>query len=82
MYPYVASRIKYLDKLCKDSNTKHHFSSRPDGIIAEFEITNMIDETGKLAQNATAISVEEIIAYAMRVFIYDEISDTKEEEQE
>ena len=82
LYPFVASRLEFLSSLCKDSNTKYRFSSKPDGIKAELEITNIIDEAGRFAQSFGNVSFEDIVAYAMSIFSYDDVSDTKEEEQE
>ncbi len=82
LYPNVASRLEYLANLCKDSNIKYSFSSKSDCIVAEFAVTNMLNEAGKLAQPLFTATEQDIIAYAMSVFIYNEVNGITEEEPE
>ncbi|MBO4983264.1 MAG: hypothetical protein J6D23_04335 [Clostridia bacterium] len=80
--PHVATRIEYLNSLCQESKIEYKLSSKPDGIYAEFVITNSVNDTGKFAQKSTIVSKDAFISYIMSLFIYEDINDTTEEEQE
>lgn len=82
LYPNIASRLEYLTNLCKHCNVKYRFSSNPNEIVAEFIVTNIVNEESRLAQAPIAALAQELIAYAMSVFIYDAPNDTVKEEQE
>ena len=82
LYPKMAMRLAYVTSLCDDCGIDYTLTVNPDEIITGFEITEVVDTTGKLRYSPFAQSVQSFAQYISSMFMYDGFIETEEEEQD